>query len=133
MHCRNDPPSERGRQATSYPKLDQWYLQFCAANVETSLRLPVCPFLLTYERKVEQLKVSSSARGGKQYWIDSAKRLGLVDTPHGIHLVGPVWSFASSGGPSATAEAKKKKRAEARAAIKAEVKPPIEDTVDEDN
>jgi hypothetical protein len=25
-------------------------------------------------------------RGRKQYWIDSAKRLGLVDTRHGIHF-----------------------------------------------
>ena len=30
-------------------------------------------------RKIEQLKQSSSARGGrKQYWMDSAKKLGLV-------------------------------------------------------
>ena len=37
--------------------------------------------------KIEQLKSSCSSRGGrKQYWIDSAKRLGLVDTPHGIHF-----------------------------------------------
>jgi hypothetical protein len=37
--------------------------------------------------KIEQLKLSSSSRGGrKQYWIDSAKRLGLVDTPLGIHF-----------------------------------------------
>jgi hypothetical protein len=37
--------------------------------------------------KIESLKVSCSSRGGrKQYWIDSAKRLGLVDTPHGIHF-----------------------------------------------
>jgi hypothetical protein len=37
--------------------------------------------------KIEALKVSCSSRGGrKQYWVDSAKRLGLVDTPHGIHF-----------------------------------------------
>ena len=36
---------------------------------------------------MESLKDSSSSRGGqKQYWIDSAKRLGLADTEHGIHF-----------------------------------------------
>lgn len=37
--------------------------------------------------KIDQLRKSCSNRGGrKQYWLDSAKRLGLVDTPHGIHF-----------------------------------------------
>eukprot|EP00977_Amphora_coffeiformis_P011399 scaffold2760_cov167-Amphora_coffeaeformis.AAC.13 len=45
--------------------------------------------------RIEQLRISCSSRGGrKQYWIDSAKRLGLVDTPHGIHFnrdpTGPI-------------------------------------------
>jgi hypothetical protein len=134
MHCRNDPPSERGQQATSYPSL----ISGIYNSVQQMLRLhyDCCMSLPADVRaKVEQLKVSSSARGGrKQYWIDSAKRLGLVDTPHGIHFGrDPYGPLPPLSGPSATAEAEeKKKRAEARAAIKAEVKPPIEDTVDED-
>jgi hypothetical protein len=62
--------------------------------------------------KIESLKMSSSSRGGrKQYWIDSAKRLGLVDTRHGIHFgrdpYGPLPPLA---GPSVnTKEGRRKK------------------------
>lgn len=52
--------------------------------------------------KVEALKVSCSSRGGrKQYWVDSAKRLGLVDTPHGIHFGrDPLGPLPPLSGPS---------------------------------
>ena len=58
--------------------------------------------------KIETLRTSSSSRGGrKQYWVDSAKRLGLVDTPHGIHFgrdptgpLPPLDTSAQSFGPS---------------------------------
>ena len=62
--------------------------------------------------KIEALKVSSSSRGGrKQYWIDCAKRLGLVDTRHGIHFgrdpLGPLPPLA---GPSVTSKEGRKKK-----------------------
>jgi hypothetical protein len=65
--------------------------------------------------RIESLKVSSSSRGGrKQYWVDSAKRLGLVDTRHGIHFgrdpYGPLPPLA---GPSVnTKEGRRKKEAQ---------------------
>ena len=48
------------------------------------------------------MKKSSSARGGrKQYWVDSAKRLGLIDTTHGIHFIrDPYGPLPALGGPS---------------------------------
>jgi len=54
-------------------------------------------------KKIETLRASSSSRGGrKQYWIDSAKRLGLVDTSHGIHFGrDPNGPLPPLGGPSA--------------------------------
>ena len=64
--------------------------------------------------KIEQLKLSSSSRGGrKQYWIDSAKRLGLVDTPHGIHFGrDPHGPLPPLTGPSVNSkEGRKKKEA----------------------
>jgi hypothetical protein len=86
VHCREDPPSERGQQATSYPSL----ISGIYNSVQQMLRLHFdCCLAMPAEvrKKIEALKVSSSARGGrKQYWIDSANRLGLVDTPHGIHF-----------------------------------------------
>lgn len=102
MHCRNDPPSERGQQATSYPSL----ISGIYNSVQQMLRLHFdCCLSMPADvrQKIEQLKVSSSARGGrKQYWIDSAKRLGLVDTPHGIHFgrdpYGPLPPLAGPSG-----------------------------------
>ena len=86
IHCRDDPPSERGQQATSYPSL----ISGIYNSVQQMLRLHFeCCLAMPPEvrKKIESLKVSSSARGGrKQYWVDSAKRLGLIDTPHGIHF-----------------------------------------------
>jgi hypothetical protein len=54
--------------------------------------------------RIEHLKLSSSARGGrKQYWIDSAKRLGLLDTPYGIYFsrdpAGPIPPLEGPLGP----------------------------------
>jgi hypothetical protein len=62
--------------------------------------------------KIEQLRSSCSSRGGrKQYWIDSAKRLGLVDTPHGIHFGrDPSGPLPELTGPSVNSkEARNKK------------------------
>ena len=62
--------------------------------------------------KIEQLKVSCSSRGGrKQYWIDSAKRLGLVDTPHGIHFGrDPMGPLPPLTGPSVNSKEGRKKK-----------------------
>lgn len=127
-HCRNDPPSERGQQATSYPSL----ISGIYNSVQQMLRLhyDCCLSLPPDIRiKVEQLKVSSSARGGrKQYWIDSAKRLGLVDTPHGIHFGrDPYGPLPPLSGPSGTAEAEEKKKKEGTPSSKSAKNAPKED------
>lgn len=82
--CRDLPYERRSQQAVSYPSLvtgiynsvQQMYrLHFdCCAAMPHDVR-----------KRIETLRKSSSSRGGrKQYWVDSAKRLGLADTPHGI-------------------------------------------------
>jgi hypothetical protein len=62
--------------------------------------------------KIEQLKLSCSSRGGrKQYWIDSAKRLGLVDTSHGIHFGrDPSGPLPPLTGPSVNSKEGRKKK-----------------------
>lgn len=80
--------------------------------------------------KIESLKVSSSSRGGrKQYWIDSAKRLGLVDTRHGIHFGrDPTGPLPPLTGPSVNSkEGRKKKEAQK----KEESPPPVPEEFDE--
>lgn len=89
--------------------------------------------------KIEQLKSSCSSRGGrKQYWIDSAKRLGLVDTPHGIHFgrdpSGPLPPLA---GPSVNSKEGRNKKKIPLSAIKNIIPEPttaeIELPIDEDD
>mmetsp|Transcript_5622 Transcript_5622/g.7171 ORF Transcript_5622/g.7171 Transcript_5622/m.7171 type:complete len:1249 (+) Transcript_5622:539-4285(+) len=104
IHCKDEPPSARGQQAVSYPSLVSGIYN----SVQQMFRLHFdCCTAMPDEVKVkiETLRASSSSRGGrKQYWIDSAKRLGLVDTSHGIHFgrdpTGPLPPLA---GPSAAA------------------------------
>lgn len=117
VHCKMEPPTERGQQATSYPSL----ISGIYNSVQQMLRLHFdCCLSMPDEvrMKIENLKVSSSARGGrKQYWIDSAKRLGLVDTPYGIHFgrdpTGPLPPLTGPLGPAPRASKKADKKATA--------------------
>lgn len=107
-----DNPAERGQQATSYPSL----ISGIYNSVQQMLRLHLdCCLSMPPEvrSKIEALKVSCSSRGGrKQYWVDSAKRLGLVDTPHGIHFGrDPLGPLPPLSGPSVNSkEGRVKKR-----------------------
>eukprot|EP00980_Cylindrotheca_fusiformis_P021681 scaffold8529_cov137-Cylindrotheca_fusiformis.AAC.11 len=117
MHCKHENPSERGQQATSYPSL----ISGIYNSVQQMLRLHMdcCQAMPPEVRaKIDTLKLSSSSRGGrKQYWIDSAKRLGLVDTLHGIHFGrDPHGPLPPLTGPSVhSKEGRKKKEAQRKA------------------
>jgi len=137
MHCKFENPAERGQQATSYPSL----ISGIYNSVQQMLRLHLdcCQSMpLEIRAKIEALKVSSSSRGGrKQYWVDSAKRLGLVDTRHGIHFGrDPLGPLPPLTGPSVNSkEGRKKKEAQKKTAIplpppeeeEPEPPPPVDD------
>ncbi|KAG7374069.1 hypothetical protein IV203_013164 [Nitzschia inconspicua] len=112
--CKHENPAERGQQATSYPSL----ISGIYNSVQQMLRLHLdcCQAMPPDVRaKIESLKMSSSSRGGrKQYWVDSAKRLGLVDTRHGIHFCrDPYGPLPPLAGPSVnTKEGRRKKEAQ---------------------
>jgi hypothetical protein len=104
IHCKDEQPTARGQQAVSYPSLVSGIYN----SVQQMFRLHFdCCTAMPAEvkAKIETLRASSSSRGGrKQYWIDSAKRLGLVDTPHGIHFGrDPTGPLPPLSGPSAAA------------------------------
>ena len=68
--------------------------------------------------RIEQLRLSCSSRGGrKQYWVDSGKRLGLQDTPHGIHFGrDPTGPLPPLTGPSVNYKENRKKKLAQKAA-----------------
>lgn len=132
MHCKHDNPAERGQQATSYPSL----ISGIYNSVQQMLRLHLdCCLSMPPEvrAKIEQLKLSSSSRGGrKQYWIDSAKRLGLVDTPHGIHFGrDPHGPLPPLTGPSVNSKEGRKKKAEQEKTESGEDAEPVEQPIPE--
>jgi hypothetical protein len=125
FYCTEDNPAERGQQATSYPSL----ISGIYNSVQQMLRLHLdCCLSMPHDvrMKIEQLKVSCSSRGGrKQYWIDSAKRLGLVDTPHGIHFGrDPLGTLPPLTGPSVNSKEGRKKKPPVPKAAPTPAKPP---------
>lgn len=113
IHCKDEPPSQRGQQAVSYPSL----ISGIYNSVQQMFRLHFdCCTKMPQEvrAKIEALRSSSSSRGGrKQYWVDSARRLGLVDTPHGIHFGrDPSGPLPPLDGPSAKRNMKNDEDAE---------------------
>eukprot|EP00522_Entomoneis_paludosa_P016089 CAMPEP_0172463640 /NCGR_PEP_ID=MMETSP1065-20121228/47918_1 /TAXON_ID=265537 /ORGANISM="Amphiprora paludosa, Strain CCMP125" /LENGTH=1180 /DNA_ID=CAMNT_0013219641 /DNA_START=52 /DNA_END=3594 /DNA_ORIENTATION=+ len=124
MHCKHDNPAERGQQATSYPS----QISGIYNSVQQMLRLHLdcCLSMPGQVRsRIEQLRLSCSSRGGrKQYWVDSAKRLGLQDTPHGIHFGrDPTGPLPPLTGPSVNYKENRKKKL----ALKAEAEKKRED------
>jgi hypothetical protein len=125
----DENPAERGQQATSYPSL----ISGIYNSVQQMLRLHLdcCQAMPPNTRlKIERLKLSSSSRGGrKQYWVDSAKRLGLVDTPHGIHFGrDPNGPLPPLTGPSVNSkEGRKKKEAQKKEEVEPEI--PVQEPV----
>ena len=85
-YCKNLATGAKAPQSVSYPS--QLTGIYNSVQQMFRLHLDVCQAIPHDVRKtLESLKDSSSSRGGrKQYWIDSAKRLGLVDTEHGIYF-----------------------------------------------
>jgi hypothetical protein len=111
MHCKLLNPIERGQQATSYPSL----ISGIYNSVQQMLRLHLeCCQAMPHDvlNRIQALKASSSSRGGrKQYWADAARRLGLVDTAHGIHFGrDPYGPLPPLTGLSVTAKEGRKKR-----------------------
>jgi hypothetical protein len=85
MHCKHEDLAERGLLSTSYPtgirKIQHAAQQMLKDHISCCTSMPS-----EVRDRIQELKLSSgrAARGTKEYWIDSAERLGLVDTQHGI-------------------------------------------------
>jgi len=102
LHCKNCPPGKRAERAVCYPSS----LRNIYHSIETWQRRHslVCNLITPWVRKsILELMESSKTRAGgrRQYWEDSACRLGMVDTSRGVRFSrkpGDLGPIASPGG-----------------------------------
>jgi hypothetical protein len=90
IYCKNIPVGKRPERAVCYSSS----LRNIYHSIETWQRRHslVCTHISPWVRKsIEELMESSKTRAGgrRQYWEDSAKRLGMVDTARGVRFVRP--------------------------------------------
>jgi len=109
LHCKDCPPGKRAERAVCYPSS----LRNIYHSIETWQRRHsfVCKHITPWVRKsILKLMESSKTRAGgrRQYWEDSARRLGMVDTSRGVRFsrnpgyLGPIPSLGSSLVPGAS-------------------------------
>ena len=87
LYCKCRPIGQRPERAVCYPSS----LKNIYHSIETWQRRHslVCPDITPWVRtSINELMESSKSRAGgrRQYWEDSAKRLGMVDTPNGVRF-----------------------------------------------
>jgi len=97
IHCKHRPPSERRERAVCFPST----LKNIYHSIETWQRRHslVCQDIPVWVKKsiTELMQRSRSGAGGRrQYWEDSARRVGMVDTDNGIRFIRPP-GFDASG------------------------------------
>ncbi len=88
MYCKHRPAGKRPERAVCFPSS----LRNIYHSIETWQRRHslVCTDIPGWVRRsiVELMESSKSRAGGRrQYWEDSARRLGMVDTVHGVRFV----------------------------------------------
>jgi hypothetical protein len=88
IYCAHVPIHHRTKGAVYYPAKLQGIYQ-AAQNMATSHLCEACdnmdPFLKAELRAYQQAK-ASSGHGGKQYWADSARLLGVIETEEGLRF-----------------------------------------------
>lgn len=87
LYCKHRPVNKRPERAVCYPSS----LKNIYHSIETWQRRHslVCPDIPAWVRHsmVELMESSKSRAGGRrQYWEDSATRIGMVDTPNGVRF-----------------------------------------------
>lgn len=87
LYCKHRAVGQRPERAVCYPSslkniyhsIETWQRRHCL----------VCTDIPPWVRKsiLELMESSKSRAGGRrQYWEDSASRLGMIDTPHGVRF-----------------------------------------------
>jgi hypothetical protein len=102
LYCKDLPVGKRPERAVCYPSS----LKNIYHSIETWQRRHslVCTHITPWVRKsiVELMESSKTRAGGRrQYWEDSAKRLGMADTPRGVRFLRPPGDLGPEPAPEA--------------------------------
>lgn len=100
LYCKHRAPGKRPERAVCYPSS----LRNIYHSIETWQRRHslVCTDIPPWVRKsiIELMESSKSRAGGRrQYWEDSAKRLGMIDTTHGVRFSRPPGDLGTAQDP----------------------------------
>jgi hypothetical protein len=104
IYCKDLAVGKRPERAVCYPSS----LRNIYHSIETWQRRHslVCTHISPWVRKsIDELMESSKTRAGgrRQYWEDSAKRLGMVDTSRGVRFIRPPGDLGPVQQPQAAA------------------------------
>lgn len=91
LHCKHLPYSNRPERAVCFPSS----LKNIYHSIETWQRRHslVCHYIPSWikNKMMELIRLSRSGAGGRrQYWEESARQLGMIDTDRGIRLIRPL-------------------------------------------
>lgn len=105
LYCKHLPISKRPERAVCYPSS----LRNIYHSIETWQRRHAekCSHITPWVRKsIQELMETSKTRAGgrRQYWEDSARRLGMADTSYGVRFVRPPSDLGPEISPTKKAE-----------------------------
>jgi hypothetical protein len=97
LYCKHRPVDQQPERAVCFPSS----LQNIYHSIETWQRRHslVCTDIAPWVKKsMTELMESSKSRAGgrRQYWEDSAERIGMVDTPQGVRFSRPPGAIISA-------------------------------------
>lgn len=108
-HCAQTPFRHRGRGAVYYPAKLEGVYQAAQNMAGSHLCKPgVCPHLpIHIQQQLNDLRARrDNASGGKQYWADGCRALGLMETAdHGLRFVSSTMSPTSASVAAADSDA----------------------------
>jgi len=87
--CAHLPHKQRGKRSSTFPSsLDRIYQSITMMIRDHFESCPAMPSELKAKYKDIKATASQGVDGSKQYWVLSAKKLGLVETDSGIFFQG---------------------------------------------
>jgi hypothetical protein len=94
-HCAHLAPNQRGKGAVFFPSSTMGLYQAAQNMNSTHLQCGTCPEMLeltktAFAQLLGTKTAGSSSMGGRAYWRRCALQMGLVDTEHGIFVVGAI-------------------------------------------